>query len=139
GTLIPPDPPAPAVYAEVGRKFGSRVGVEVIAARFRAAFLAEEETDRAAGWRTDEAREERRWRMIVAATLDGVTDAEACFRELWQHFARPAAWRSDPAAGPVIAELRRRGLAVGIASNFDRRLRSVVAGLPALASPKSII
>src|SRR5207253_3715625 len=50
GTLITPDPPAPAVYAEVGRKFGSRLGVEVIAARFRAAFRAGEETDRAAGW-----------------------------------------------------------------------------------------
>src|SRR5207247_3922572 len=123
-----PDPPAPAVYAEVGRKCGSRLGVEVIAARFRAAFRAEEETDRAAGWRTDEDREERRWRTIVAATLDGVTDAEACFRELWEHFARPTAWRCDPAAGQVIAELGRRGLAIGIDSNFDRRLRTVLAG-----------
>ena len=80
GTLITPDPPAPAVYAEVGRKFGSRLGVEVIAARFRAAFRAEEDADRAAGWRTDEDREERRWRTIVAATLDDVSERDICFR-----------------------------------------------------------
>lgn len=139
GTLIMPDPPAHAVYAEVGRRFGSRLDQDVITARFRAAFRAEEEVDRAAGWRTDEEREMRRWRTIVAATLDDVTDGESCFRELWRHFARPSAWRSDPDAGQVIAELRRRGLSVGIASNFDGRLRSVAAGLPALAPVSTLV
>ena len=38
-----------------------------------------------------------------------------------------------PGAGPVLAELTRRGLAVGLASNFDARLRTVAAGLPELA------
>jgi putative hydrolase of the HAD superfamily len=139
GTLITPDPPAPAVYAEIGRKFGSRLDRDVITARFRTAFRAEEEIDRAAGWRTDEAREERRWRTIVAATLTDVEHPEACFRELWQHFCRSTAWRFEPAAGPVIAELRCRGLAVGIASNFDDRLRTVVAGLPELASISALV
>src|SRR5206468_12322464 len=99
GTLITPDPPAPVVYAEIGRKYGSRLDLDVITARFRAAFRAEEEIDRAAGWRTDESREERRWRSIVAATLGDVSDTEACFRELWQHFARPTAWQCDPSPG----------------------------------------
>jgi putative hydrolase of the HAD superfamily len=139
GTLISPDPPAPAVYAAVGHRYGTRLDVDVIAARFRAVFRAEEEVDRAAGWRTDEAREERRWRAIVAATLEDVTDAESCFHDLWHHFARPSAWRCDADAGPVIAELRRRGLTVGIASNFDGRLRTVVAGLPALASVAPLV
>ncbi|HTK74807.1 MAG TPA: HAD-IA family hydrolase [Gemmataceae bacterium] len=139
GTLLFPDPPAQAVYAEVGRRFGSRLNMDVIAARFRAAFRAEEEIDRAAGWRTDEQREERRWQTIVAATLDDVTDDDGCFGELWHHFARPNAWRCDPDAGPVIAELRRRRLAVGIASNFDKRLRTVAAGLPAIASVSPLI
>jgi putative hydrolase of the HAD superfamily len=139
GTLIMPDPPAPSVYAEVGRKLGSRLAPDVITARFRAAFRAEEEIDRAAGWRTDEAREERRWRTIVAATLDDVTDSEVCFRALWDHFVRPAAWRCDPAAGPVLTALARRGLTVAIASNFDRRLRTVVAGLPELAAVGTLV
>jgi putative hydrolase of the HAD superfamily len=139
GTLITPDPPAPAVYAEVSRRYGSCLAPDVIAARFRDAFRAEEETDRAAGGRTNETREERRWRTIVAATLDDVTDPEACFGELWLHFARPAAWRCDASVGRVIPELCRRGFTVGMASNFDGRLKTVIGGLPALASLRPIV
>jgi putative hydrolase of the HAD superfamily len=139
GTLIAPDPPAPAVYATVGRRHGSGPSLDEIAARFRTAFQAQDAADCAAGWRTDEPREERRWRAIVAATLDDVPDPAACFRELWDHFARPAAWRSAPGAGSLLTELARRGLTVGIASNFDRRLRSVVAALPELAPVRHVV
>jgi putative hydrolase of the HAD superfamily len=139
GTLITPDPPAAAVYAGVGRLYGSRLDVAVVGDRFRAAFRREEERDRTAGWRTDAAREERRWRSIVGEVLDDVTDPEACFRELWEHFARPAAWACLPGAEAVVAELARRGYAVGIASNFDGRLRSVVAGLSGLAAVRPLV
>ena len=133
GTLIFPDPPAAEVYATVGRKFGSRLPVEAIGARFRDAFRCEEASDRAHGLRTDEAREERRWRHIVAAVLDDVADGEGCFRELFGHFARPQSWRCAADADRVLAELARRGYRLGLASNYDRRLRSVAAGLPELA------
>ena len=53
GTLITPDPRAPAVYAAVGRLYGSRLDVTVVGDRFRAAFRREERRDRAARWRTD--------------------------------------------------------------------------------------
>jgi putative hydrolase of the HAD superfamily len=68
-----------------------------------------------------------------------VTEPDACYRELWDHFARPAAWRCLPDVGVVIEVLARRGLAVGVASNFDSRLRAVVAGLPELAAIGPII
>lgn len=139
GTLITPDPPAQRVYADIGRQYGTRHDLATIQSRFRAAFAAEEEADRAAGWRTDEAREERRWRAVVAAVLDDVVDREACFRELYAHFARPAAWRCDPAAERVLSEMVRRGLTVAIASNFDHRLRSIAAGLPALAEVSHLV
>src|SRR5262245_53234572 len=131
GTLIHPDPPAPAVYAAAGRRYGSRLTEEAIAARFRAAFADEERRDQGR-LTTDERREEERWRQIVAAVL-GVTDAEACFRELWDHFARPGSWGPADGAGPVLAELARRGYVLGLASNYDARLRPVAAGLPELA------
>jgi putative hydrolase of the HAD superfamily len=139
GTLITPDPPVQAAYQAVGDRYGSRLTIDTIRARFRSAFRDEEERDRAAGWRTDPAREMERWRRIVAAVLDDVTDAEACFRELWDHFSRPAAWRCLPDAGSVLTELSRRGLVVGLASNFDSRLRTVVAGLPELAAIGPIV
>jgi putative hydrolase of the HAD superfamily len=139
GTLIAPDPPPPAVYRDVGRRYGSRLELATIRDRFRAAFRREEERDRATGWRTDDAREQDRWRRIVAAVLDDVTNLEACFRELWDHFARPAAWGCLPGAGAMLADLARRGYTLGIASNFDRRLRTVVAGLPELAPVRHIV
>lgn len=133
GTLLHPDPPAGAVYTAAGRRHGSRLGVDEVQARFRAAFAREEALDQANGLQTSEAREEQRWRRIVAASLPDVTDPEACFRQLHAHFGRPDAWRCDPDAALTLPALARRGYALGMASNYDSRLRSVVAGLPELA------
>src|SRR5262245_11042099 len=108
GTLIFPDPPAADVYDEVGRRHGSHLSLDVIKKRFRDAFQAEEAFDQRNDLRTDEEREVRRWRHIVAAVLDEVTDGEAVFRELFDHFSHASAWRCAPDAGPVLAELSRR-------------------------------
>jgi putative hydrolase of the HAD superfamily len=132
GTLLHSDPPAAAVYAEVGRRYGSRRQPADVAARFAAAFRRQEEVDLVGGLRTDEAREVARWRAIVADVLDDVSDPECCFQTLYDHFARPTSWRPDPDAEATLAELARRGYRLGIASNFDGRLRQVTAGIPAL-------
>jgi putative hydrolase of the HAD superfamily len=132
GTLIHPAPAAGAVYAEVGRRFGSRRSAADIAARFTTAFRAQEAYDQARGQATSEAREVERWRQIVTDVLDDVTNLEACFQELFRHFGAAAAWRCEAGTGRVLAELARRGLILGLASNYDGRLRPVVAGLPEL-------
>ncbi|MBM4069847.1 MAG: HAD-IA family hydrolase [Planctomycetes bacterium] len=132
GTLLFPEPSAAAIYAEVGRRHGSRLTVNEIRLRFAAAFAREEAADLAGGLRTSEERERQRWQNIVAAVLDDAADPDACFRDLYEHFARPAAWRVDPSAGHVLRQLQDRGYRLGMASNFDRRLREVVAGLPEL-------
>jgi putative hydrolase of the HAD superfamily len=139
GTLIHPEPGVGQVYAEVGKRHGSRRSIDELRQRFRTAFERQEQIDRAAGWKTDEARELRRWRDIVTEAIDDVTDAEACFGELYEHFAKPSAWRCDPDAEMVLTELHRRGIATAMASNFDHRLHRVVAGLPELRSLSAII
>jgi len=139
GTLIHPEPSAGEVYLRVGRRFGSQLTAETIRHRFAAAFQREEERDRADGLRTSEPREAQRWRSIVAGVLDDVTDAEACFAELFAHFAKPEAWRCEPEAAETIRGLAERGLKVGMASNFDARLRGVAAGLPGLLGLQSLV
>lgn len=134
GTLIHPLPAAPEVYASVGRRFGTRLDGTTIAARFRVAFRRQEEADYADGLHTDEEREVRRWRAIVAEVLDDVSDGEACFQELYAHFARPEAWSCPPETAEVMNVLTARGHVLGIASNFDHRLRELVQNLPALRS-----
>jgi putative hydrolase of the HAD superfamily len=139
GTLLHPDPPAVAVYHEVGARLGSRLTLAEVKARFAAAFAAEEESDRARGLRTDEDREVARWRGIVAAVLGDVTDADSCFRELYAHFARPQAWRLESEAAETLGGLAARGYVVGVASNFDHRLRGLVAGLPGLSAVGPVV
>jgi putative hydrolase of the HAD superfamily len=139
GTLITPEPPVAEAYRIVGRRYGSRLDVGTIRSRFRASFRAEEERDRASGWRTDPARERARWRGIVATVLDDTADQPACFRELWDHFSRPSSWRCLPGVGPVLTQLSQCGLALGLASNFDSRLHGVAAGLSELAVIRPVV
>jgi putative hydrolase of the HAD superfamily len=130
GTLIHPDPAASMVYFNVGRRFGSQYDSDQIGRRFRQAFEMEEDADRVGGLRTSEERERRRWQHIVGHVLDDVTDPDACFAKLYEHFAKPGAWRLEADTARVLEELKKRGYVLGMASNYDRRLRSVVAGLP---------
>jgi putative hydrolase of the HAD superfamily len=138
GTLIHPEPRAPDVYAAVGRRFGSSLSPEIIQARFKNAFQREEEADRASGLRSSEGHERSRWRRIVAEVLYDV-DETACFAELFAHFARPESWRCDPQAETVLRELTNQGFLLGMASNFDSRLRGVVAGRPELAQLRHLV
>jgi putative hydrolase of the HAD superfamily len=131
-TLIHPEPGVVAAYHAAGGRHGSRLTPDEVRRRFRAAFAAQERLDAERRHRTDEGREEERWHEIVAAVFDDVSDFDGCFCELYDHFARPTAWRCDPAAAEVLAALRAAGYVVGVASNFDRRLRGVIAGLPEL-------
>lgn len=132
GTLIHPHPPAAIVYAEVGHRFGSRLTPSAIASRFAEALAREEAFDREHGWQTNEIRERERWQRIVAAVLEDVSNPQACFEELFAHFGRPNAWQCDPEAASTLSALQRRGYTLGLASNYDHRLRSVVAGLAPL-------
>jgi len=78
------------------------------------------------------ARERAWWRAVVARTFGVATEAvgfAACFEALWDHYARAEAWTVVPAARSVLTALRRRGLALGVISNFDRRLHGLLAEL----------
>lgn len=139
GTLIHPDPPAPMVYAAAGRRFGSPRDEATIAARFRAAFRRQEELDRVGNLRTGEEREVARWRAIVGEVLDDISDAETCFQELYAHFAQLSAWGCHPESAAVLAALAERGHVLGIASNFDHRLRGLVENMPALQPVRYLV
>ncbi|MEX0717293.1 MAG: HAD-IA family hydrolase [Planctomycetaceae bacterium] len=140
GTLIHPVPPVAAIYAEIGRRHGSRLAHDEIARRFRDAFAqSEAETpDDPADWdrldrrRCDEAGERNRWRTIVTTVLEDADDPDACFEELFAHFAQPSAWAAFPDVTDALTELRERGLRTAIASNFDARLLGLCREMPEL-------
>jgi len=130
GTLIHPDPPVARAYSIAGRRFGSFLNESEILARFADAFARQEALDQAdSGDRTNEVREHARWRAIVAEVFDDVRDADGLFELLWDHFADPKHWRMYDDAARAWGALAARGMALGIASNFDARLECVLRGL----------
>lgn len=130
GTLIYPDPPVAHVYQAVAARFGSRLSMKEIDARFRRSLAAEQ----TCGAPTSEANERERWRRIVGAVIDDVpADGNAVFEQLWTHFAQPQSWRLFADVQMTLARLHQRGYRLGIASNFDDRLNEVVRGHSGLA------
>lgn len=134
GTLITPSPTVAEAYAAIGHRYGVNVPGEEIRLRFRHAFRDSETqcftTDRRG--RTSEAEEFARWQWIVRTVLPEANDAEACFRDLWEHFATPLQWRCYDDVAPVLAVLKHHDIGIAMASNFDQRLHRVRDGLPDL-------
>jgi putative hydrolase of the HAD superfamily len=132
GTLITPDPPVAAAYQAAARRHGSQLDEAAIGARFWTALRAHAST----GGATSELAERARWRAFVGQVIDDVrgATAEVLFESLWEHFARPEHWRLYGDVPAALVELTRRGWRLAIASNFDARLRTVVAGHPALTA-----
>lgn len=141
GTLIHPQPAAAVAYYEVGRRHGSRLDAQEVAARFRDVLVrVAEAADLNCGcaeandrWHTCEARERIRWERIVREVLDDVASPDACFAELFAYFARPTAWACFPEVGAALRRLRQAGYRLAVGSNFDARLNAVMDGLPELA------
>src|SRR5439155_19856829 len=129
---VEPEPSVAEVYRAAARRQGVNLEGPEIRSRFHRRFRDDEVSESAGPMETDEATEALRWRRIVAAVLPELRDPELAFAELWNHFARPDAWRCCRDVGPALHGWRVVGCPIRIASNFDGRLRGIVAGLPEL-------
>lgn len=132
GTLIFAQPAVAVAYSEIGARHGSRQSAEQVHVSFADALRKAGELSVARfgeADRTDEAQERAFWRQVVSDVLPDARDPEACFAELFEHFARPEAWRCFEDVGATLRELQRRGYSALIASNFDARLNRICDGL----------
>lgn len=135
GTLIYPSPAVAEVYHRAGRNLGSKYSQQEIAQRFPRAVEKHRQ-----GNTTSEEQERERWRRIVYDVIDDAADPEQLLLdELWQHFGSASSWRLYDDVAPVWRELARQGYLLGIASNFDSRLRVICRGLPPLDECDQII
>jgi putative hydrolase of the HAD superfamily len=136
GTLIRLREPVGATYA----RFAAAQGTTIPAGRLEEAFARCRDAAPAMVFPGEplvraEALERAWWRRLVEDTFraaDGAVqprDFEALFAGLWLHYAGPEAWELAPGAREALLGLRGRGLATGIVSNFDQRLRAVLRGL----------
>ncbi len=134
GTVIEPVPDVASIYHAIGVQHGSRLSRPEVSDRFRAAFLDDEDCDRAADrLMTDELTERDRWWRIVRTVLDDVEDLDSCFHELFDHFGRPDSWRCYDDVAETLTEFASRGFRLAVASNFDRRLHAICDALGPLS------
>lgn len=141
GTLIRPEPSVAEAYTAAARRQGVELDVPSVKSRFQFHFHSDRVDGPQGLLSTDEATEQKRWRGIVSKVLPEIADPDRVFEELWLHFGKPEMWRVFPDVAATIQALQDAGLEVWIGSNFDSRLRPVVAGHPELAGllPRLII
>ncbi|MGH7934765.1 MAG: HAD-IA family hydrolase [Candidatus Binataceae bacterium] len=134
GTLFEPREPVGESYARIAREFGVVAAATQVSAAFRHVF---HRTPGLAFGPERTAAELRRlerqwWHGVVAQVFAGLgrfDDFEAYFATLFAFFADSAHWRADPEAAPLLADLKGRGLKLGVISNFDTRLYAILKGL----------
>jgi putative hydrolase of the HAD superfamily len=136
GTIIRPAPPFPVIYQAAARRLGIELEQKLIFDKFVASFGASDLYDRDVLNYTDsEQRERDRWHGIVSSVFAEYLSPAALqdlFEELFAHYGKPASWQLFDDTAACWNDLRERGYRVGIGSNYDSRLQSVVAGQPPL-------
>jgi putative hydrolase of the HAD superfamily len=119
-------------YATIAAGHGVIVDPEDIERRFRAAFSTMPPLCFPGIPDAEIApREQSWWKQIVAAAFEEsqFNDFDAFFQDLFEHFAHAGSWELFPDTVPALAALRRRGLQLGVVSNFDSRLTTICNGL----------
>lgn len=124
------------VYGTIAQRFGVQVPAERLDAAFWQSFKSapppifpgtelQEIPDQELEW----------WQMIALRTfqetgvLHEFTDFSGFFKELYTHFATAEPWFVYPDVLPALQRWQKQGFEMGILSNFDSRIYSVLQAL----------
>ena len=133
GTIFDVAEPVGATYARIGAQHGIAIVPDEVEGRFRAALATAPPLAFPGGSPTRLADHERAWWYAIVRRAFGPAAAarrfDACFAELFAHYARPEAWRTFDDVPATLPRLRARGLRLAVVSNFDQRLSGVLEGL----------
>jgi putative hydrolase of the HAD superfamily len=137
GTLLYPQPSVAQAYLQAAQRHDVSISLEDIKSRFPVAYR---EAFRNGGdFATDEDRERQRWRTVVDAVFRAAPPAiDALLDQLWHEFSLPQRWPLFDDVVSAWANLTARGYVLGIASNFDSRLRNILTGHSCLADCRQV-
>jgi putative hydrolase of the HAD superfamily len=131
GTLIETRASVGEIYSRVAREFGFEAEPQILQQNFARSFRLQPPMAFPAG--TPEAAlfelEKDWWRNLVREVFDGLgafPRFEAFFGEVFDRFRGRELWQVYADVEPALAELKRRGLKLGVLSNFDSRLYDVL-------------
>lgn len=133
GTLFTVNGSVGAIYAGLARKYGKDVSVGDLEAGFRHSFAtAPPMAFPGATLAQTSTLEKQWWRNLVQQVFAGLgsfPQFDEYFEALFQFFARAEAWVLYAETLATLAQLKERGLTVGVISNFDSRLLGLLDGL----------
>ena len=131
GTLFRPFPSVGEIYARTASPFGVNCNPEVLEVEFHSAWKKRGGLS-SLGAETNEAKERNWWHTLVREVFDsqgGVPRFEEFFEVLHRSFEEKHLWEIYPEVLEVLTILQKRGLILGIVSNWDLRLPRLVRNL----------
>jgi len=116
GTLIAPQPSVGAIYAEVAARHGVRVRPEFLNEEFRKAWADHKGSS--------PFIDKSWWRRVVDRVFSSFkfSAPDAFFEDVYEIFRKPESWRIFPDVPETLSGLKKLGLKLAIASNWDSRL-----------------
>ena len=145
GTLFRPWPSVGHVYARTALKHGVRVDPEVVEKAFHEKWHLRSGATANGGpqARTTSEKIERAWWYALVRdlfhNLEAFDDFDAFFTELYDLFAQAECWRLFDDTLAALDALKARGQRLGIISNWDYRLFSIVKQLGLSAYFETVI
>ena len=131
GTLFRPFPSVGEIYARTASAYGRSYDPLVLEAEFHAAWQKRGGLS-SLGRETNEAKERAWWYSLVSEVFEpagGVPCFDEFFETLHRSFEEKHLWEIYPEVIEVLEELKRKGLILGVVSNWDLRLPKLVKNL----------
>jgi putative hydrolase of the HAD superfamily len=131
GTLIETSGCVGGIYSRMALEFGFEADPRILQRNFEASFRRQPPLAFPA-WTPEAALielEKNWWRDFVREVFDGLGSFprfEEFFGEIFERFRGREFWSVYDDVAPTLAELKRRGLKLGVISNFDSRLYDVL-------------
>jgi putative hydrolase of the HAD superfamily len=131
GTLIETRDCVGGIYSRAAREFGFEAEPRILQLNFERSFRRQPPLAFPAG--TPESAlielEKDWWRNLVKAVFDGLgsfPSFDEFFDEIFGRFRGHEFWRVYNDVKPALTDLKRRGVKLGVISNFDSRLYGVL-------------
>jgi putative hydrolase of the HAD superfamily len=136
GTLFGVKGSVGKIYSQIAQEFGVEVSGETLNQTFVRSFKASSPPVFPDAEAHDIPQLEFEWWLRVACStfeqagvIKQFSDFSSFFSELYIHFGTGEAWFVYPDVLPTLAKWRRMGIELGVLSNFDSRIYSVLQDL----------
>ena len=128
-TLLRVHPSVGAIYADAARRYGADLSVDAIEESFKKMWMRTRPLVSNHGHRLTYEKERDWWRFVVSEVFHDHIQFEnfdAFFDYLFERFAQSECWRLYDDVLNVLQDLKARGFHLGIISNWDSRLPSLL-------------